>query len=156
MLIANVKGIYMLIFELSCTTSIAIGSLGVRHLDTGLYIYIGSGRGPGGIRSRVLRHLMKSKRLWWHIDYVSTHKCFKAKSLVYAETTLDLESELASRLIGYEYMRPYIEGFGSTDKESITHLFKCNCSLEECLKTCTEALESLELNPKALHLNTNI
>ncbi len=37
-------------------------------LERGLYLYVGSARGPGGLRARLGRHAVRDKRVWWHLD----------------------------------------------------------------------------------------
>ena len=41
-------------------------------LEPGYYVYIGSGWGPGGLASRICRHLgcRPRRRLHWHIDRI--------------------------------------------------------------------------------------
>ena len=63
-------GSYALLLNLDQPHRFEIGSLGTVQLQTGLYIYLGSAWGPGGLRSRVLRHLRGRGALRWHIDYL--------------------------------------------------------------------------------------
>ncbi len=102
------------------------------HLKPGLYVYIGSARGPGGIRARVARHLRRDKRLFWHIDYVTSSpeaEIIGVVSMRGAER--DMESLLSRRLA--ELLEP-IHGFGSTDKRDPAHLFYCGeASPDECI-----------------------
>lgn len=59
---------YQLIIELERPARIEIGRLGWARFPAGIYVYTGSAR--GGIEPRVRRHLAKTKRLHWHIDYL--------------------------------------------------------------------------------------
>lgn len=61
---------YALYIHLQCSEVLTIGSLGSHWFQVGNYLYIGSARGPGGIRARVNRHLRpeEEKHHHWHID----------------------------------------------------------------------------------------
>lgn len=63
-------GTYALILWLSKPRSLTIGRLGGFEFQPGMYFYLGSARGPGGIRARLGRHLVGSKLLHWHIDHL--------------------------------------------------------------------------------------
>lgn len=41
---------------------------GQAALAPGRYLYLGSARGPGGLRARIRRHLRADKRPHWHVD----------------------------------------------------------------------------------------
>lgn len=49
---------------------LSIGRLGEFDLPAGLFAYVGSAHGSGGLRARMMRHLNGSARLHWHIDYL--------------------------------------------------------------------------------------
>ena len=59
---------YQLIIRLDLTIRISIGKLGLYEFSKGLYIYSGSAK--KNMRSRIHRHLLRSKRPHWHIDYL--------------------------------------------------------------------------------------
>ncbi len=63
-------GTYALLLYLSKEISLKVGSLGIHLFPKGLFMYIGSAMGPGGVRARVQRHLRPEteKRPHWHID----------------------------------------------------------------------------------------
>lgn len=42
------------------------------RLPAGAYVYLGSARGGGGIRSRCARHMAREKTLRWHVDWLTT------------------------------------------------------------------------------------
>jgi len=62
------KGIYVLVILVSKKIRIDIGALGSVNFEKGLYAYVGSAQ--KGLERRVERHLRKSKRKFWHIDYL--------------------------------------------------------------------------------------
>jgi len=71
------KGCYVLFLRLTDECSIKIGSLGIHKMPRGLYAYVGSAKGPGGLKARVKRHFKKVKKIKWHIDYlIARPECF--------------------------------------------------------------------------------
>ncbi len=69
----NTPGTYMLFVELSDDREIAVRSLRTFSLQDGTYCYLGSAMGPGGLGSRLRRHISESSRKHWHIDYLVPH-----------------------------------------------------------------------------------
>ncbi|NQU09864.1 GIY-YIG nuclease family protein [bacterium] len=59
---------YQLDIRLGRARVIAVGRLGTFRFPAGRYVYTGSAR--RNLAARVGRHLAKSKRLRWHIDYL--------------------------------------------------------------------------------------
>ena len=114
-------GIYVLVLEVSPTTSeVEVGALGTLEF-TGTYAYVGSALGSGGF-ARVDRHreLAAGERdtRHWHIDYLLGHP----------ETTLegvvcfpgdDRECHLARTLPGEP-----VAGFGASDCDCVGHLLE--------------------------------
>ncbi len=64
-------GAYVLFIELEKTLSLRATSLGARTLEAGRYAYCGSAYGPGGLRSRLRRHLKREKAVHWHVDHLT-------------------------------------------------------------------------------------
>jgi len=152
----KVPGVYTLLLNVSMDLCTIVGSLGYICIDSGMYSYIGSARGFGGIEARVKRHIDKDeKRLWWHIDYITSLKAVKIVGIVYAETVRDLEYMLANFLERSSCWSIAVPRFGSTDKRSSTHLFRCLCSFSKCLDELTEMYISIGLRPCVLHFNNH-
>jgi Uri superfamily endonuclease len=63
-------GAYVLFIEVAVPLEITVGRLGPYALSPGIYAYVGSAYGPGGLRARLARHLRTEKKLRWHIDYL--------------------------------------------------------------------------------------
>ena len=63
-------GTYALLLEATAKQDVPIGKLGVLHMLPGIYVYVGSALGPGGLAARVERHAPREKTLHWHIDYL--------------------------------------------------------------------------------------
>ncbi len=111
-------GIYILIINLACDQNIRVGALGVFFFHAGLYAYIGSARGPGGLRARLKRHLQPSaqKKKHWHIDYLL--QVGEITSLCWSTEGKHTECEWAYKASGTRFpMR-----FGSSDCSCAGHL----------------------------------
>ena len=63
-------GTYALLLEATAKQEVPIGKLGVLHVMPGIYVYVGSALGPGGLAARVGRHVRREKPRRWHIDYL--------------------------------------------------------------------------------------
>jgi len=88
-------------------------------LEPGLYLYVGSAWGPGGLLARTKRHLLKSfERPRWHVDHLTSNGR-PLVAFLFPDFTEDELYEVVSKLF-----EPAAKGFGSTDTEHFTHLFK--------------------------------
>lgn len=61
-------GSYALMLQLDKAKSLQVGRLGLVKLPAGIFIYLGSAWGPGGLRARLNRHIQGRGPLRWHID----------------------------------------------------------------------------------------
>ena len=145
-------GVYMLLLEVTRDVTVNVGSLGTLRFEKGFYIYVGSARGPGGLRARLARHVKGPSRIRWHVDYLTSRSDVRVVAVAVSETTLDAEEALSSEMLKRECIKPQIKGFGSSDKRSATHLLTCTCDLEKCIKTTLEVFRSSTLKPKLLML----
>jgi len=105
--------------------STRVGRLGLRRFD-GLYLYVGSALGPGGLK-RVERHRAvasgKNQTKRWHIDYLLALGELKGVFVLKTKEKKEkLECALAHEL-GKRF-EPAVRGFGSGDCRCKTHLFK--------------------------------
>lgn len=133
-------GIYALLLAVEGVVHKVIGGLGAHLLGPGLYAYVGSARGPGGLGARVRRHLHKTKgRLWWHIDYLTSDSLVRAVAVVYV-VGVDAEEEVAKALLRGACWDGAVPGFGASDSSSPTHLLRCKCDRVSCLSELVEAL----------------
>lgn len=111
-------GVYVLHLRLSQDRRLAIGRLGVFDFPAGEYLYVGSARGPGGLRARLGRHLEGNRALHWHIDYLraAAEVCgFAYSVLAIPGSQPALECRWAQRLAGLPGFRPPVPGFGAGD-----------------------------------------
>ena len=109
----DLRGTYVLVFQVERPL---VNRLGRFH---GRYAYVGSAFGPGGIRSRVERHLRKTKKVHWHIDLLSESESFRPERLYYTPNRVECK-------LAYELSKLFegVEGFGASDCSCPTHLFK--------------------------------
>ena len=63
-------GSYALLIALSAAHAVRVRRLGVCNFLPGIYLYLGSARGAGGIKARLGRHLLGGGHTHWHIDYL--------------------------------------------------------------------------------------
>lgn len=61
-------GSYALRLHIAQPETLEVGKLGRFDFPAGDCIYLGSARGPGGLRARISHHLRGSTRPHWHID----------------------------------------------------------------------------------------
>lgn len=62
------KGVYLLVIKLKKKHKISPGRLPQTTFRPGVYLYIG--RAKNGLKGRLLRHLRKEKKPFWHIDFL--------------------------------------------------------------------------------------
>jgi Uri superfamily endonuclease len=92
----------------------------------GRYAYLGSARGPGGIRARCARHLRKDKTPHWHVDRLTV-----AADVVALAIMNGGECNLTERLLAAGATVP-VPGFGSSDCRSCpAHLVALPDALDE-------------------------
>ncbi|MCD6487845.1 MAG: GIY-YIG nuclease family protein [Desulfurococcales archaeon] len=143
------KGVYALILVNTIKQYIRVGSLGIRLFKPGIYIYVGSALGPGGLLKRISRHLRREKKKHWHIDYLTSVKSIECKVIVWSiveeNPRYDYESLLAKEL--WKTFDRSIKGFGASDKKDYTHLYICNESLSTCINLLVNVFRKIHLTP---------
>lgn len=113
-------GTYVMVLRSRSSSCVEVGRWGLLDIHPGYYLYVGSAFGPGGVRSRVLRHCRESKAKHWHIDYL--RELATPVTIWYSHATVHLEHNWAEALNGIKDIMP-ITGFGCTDCKCATHLF---------------------------------
>lgn len=115
------KGTYVLILRSEGQERFRVGKLGLMVMQTGVYYYVGSARGPGGLRARLRRHLQKSKAPHWHIDYLRQRS--KILEIWFSRDPRQLEHSTArvlAEMQGFVQPQP---SFGASDCRCLSHLF---------------------------------
>ena len=112
-------GAYVLMLDLGKAVPLRIATLPRIHLPPGRYAYVGSAKGPGGIRARVRRHLGAEKKIHWHVDHLTS-----VAKIVEAQAYPDeSECDIVERLSRRRRSSTPVAGFGSSDcKRCVAHL----------------------------------
>lgn len=113
-------GTYAFVLKNHVQETAQIGRWGKLDLRTGFYIYVGSALGPGGVHSRVSRHISERKNKHWHIDYLRDF-CLPY-AVIYSYSPVGAEHKWAETLKQIGGLEPVI-GFGCSDCDCLTHLF---------------------------------
>jgi sugar fermentation stimulation protein A len=111
------RGSYLLILRMDHSMALDIGHLGRLTFQKGYYLYVGSAMRNLG--ARIQRHLRKTKKQHWHIDYLLAHTS-KVIPLPIRSSQRD-ECEIARAISSIMRLGP--PGFGSSDCHCQTHLF---------------------------------
>ena len=134
------KGSYILLVKLAEGERIAVGKRGDVYFPSGYYAYVGSAL--RGIESRIRRHLSRSKRLYWHIDYLLE----RASIIDVSTCEVEGRTECAiAQALGSQC--DSIAGFGCSDCHCRSHLFLSKD--KEQMKTAIKAALKLLTAPTA-------
>jgi Uri superfamily endonuclease len=109
----DLAGTYALSFSLPEAVKVCIGRLGWFEFPAGEYVYLGSARGPGGLRARLGRHLRGEKATHWHIDYLRPH--LEIRAVGYLPGNENLECAWSQSLAALPAARLPAPGFGASD-----------------------------------------
>lgn len=112
------KGIYVLIIQVTKPIQTSIGVIGEFTFAPGLYAYVGSAQ--NNLEKRVARHKRRNKTLFWHIDYLLDHDAATVAEVYYKPADKSGECSLA-RTIAEK--AESIKGFGCSDCQCTSHLF---------------------------------
>lgn len=109
------KGVYSLILYTSKDTTLKIGDFGIHRFPKGYYVYTGSalGKGASSLGGRVARHLIKKKKLFWHIDYLLSSQNVAIKTVIFTPTNKRLECKINECIKGKGTVP--ITNFGASD-----------------------------------------
>jgi len=110
------KGSYVLIIELKENKTLQIGKLGKTYFKKGFYIYVGSAL--NSLEKRIQRHLIKNKKMHWHIDYLLHYA--KIINVFYKESNKREECYVVKKL-DKKFLS--ITDFGCSDCKCNSHLF---------------------------------
>ena len=118
------KGKYVLIIKISRDLQFNFSKKKIgASLSKGIYLYIGSAMGPGGLEKRLARHKRKNKKLKWHIDYLTTQREATPIGSLVIKSNIP-EAAIVEKLLKLQDFKIAIKGFGSTDSKAISHLLK--------------------------------
>ena len=108
----SAPGTYALALSLAAPADLTIARRRVQ-LPPGLYVYVGSAHGPGGLRARLGRHLRGDGRPRWHID--ALRAVAEVVGWHVAVSPLRLECAWAQALAHLPGAAIPVPGFGATD-----------------------------------------
>jgi Uri superfamily endonuclease len=122
-------GSYILVLEMRKAASLRSGPFLPLVFPSGLYVYCGSARGPGGIRARVTRHLAGGRAAHWHIDHLLARARPRA---VWARTGCGRLECVWARAIAREgpFLAP-APRFGASDCRCPAHLWHIRARPED-------------------------
>ncbi|MEM7025205.1 MAG: GIY-YIG nuclease family protein [Pseudomonadota bacterium] len=103
-------GAYAVLIQLDRAADIA-PRWSTEVLPAGRYCYLGSARGPGGIRARCRRHLAGAPSRHWHIDWLTS----QAKQIDVLPLPDRHECDLVSALVARPGVSVPLARFGSSD-----------------------------------------
>jgi len=107
-------GTYSLIILVTNPINVLVGALGICRFNRGFYSYTGSALGPTqNLSIRVARHLRKTKKIRWHIDYLLEYS--KITSLIYCISSKRRECLITKELGEETFSKVVVKGFGSSD-----------------------------------------
>ena len=113
------RGVYVLIIELSQCVEVQIGALGNVHFAKGLYAYVGSAQ--DGLEKRIERHVRKEKCRFWHVDYLLENPASRTIAVFFKDAPKTSECAIAEA-IGQR--GEAVAGFGCSDCHCRSHLFR--------------------------------
>ena len=113
------KGIYVLIIQVSKKVDLKIGKLGTIDFPAGQYAYVGSAQ--KGLEKRVERHLRREKRVFWHVDYLLQNPHSTILKVFWNPASRHAECELATKIAAEGEA---VTGFGNSDCHCKSHLFQ--------------------------------
>jgi Uri superfamily endonuclease len=115
-------GLYILLLNLEEQTQVAVGRLGRFIFNAGVYAYVGSARGPGGLSARMTRHLRPpdAKRIHWHIDYLTVEASIWAAGWSTKAESRECDWSAALAPLG----RRWPSHFGASDCRCAGHLIE--------------------------------
>jgi Uri superfamily endonuclease len=142
-------GTYALLLRPEQEVALTVGKLGPFCLAPGLYAYVGSARGPGGIRARVTRHIRNVTQIHWHID-TFTHVC-PVESVLWLVEREHLECRWVQALLKLPASRTPIPGFGSSDCAN-----RCPSHLVELGHTCrlSQVMQAIRPSSRSAQFTT--
>ena len=112
----SAPGAYILQIDLADAALVSTACQPPTELLPGRYFYCGSANGPGGLRSRLARHMRHGKSLHWHIDQLTERGTVTGTWIVRNGRECDLVAMLAP-------LPMPIPGFGSGDcSRCLSHL----------------------------------
>jgi Uri superfamily endonuclease len=115
------RGTYTIILDNKFDGYRIFGKLGKARLGKGRYLYTGSALGSGStsLERRLERHAARSKKVRWHIDYLTSQPSCKVSGAVYLVSKERLECDVNESISKELGLTPVLPRIGASD---------CNCA----------------------------
>ncbi len=128
--IPDIPGSYLIIGRLDNDIHMASGHFKGSELLRGYYGYSGSACGPGGLFSRISRHLIPDTKRFWHFDHLKASLNFV--EILFSVGSHGLECEVIKEIQQMEEVTFPIPKFGASDcsNRCPAHLFRLPLSSE--------------------------
>lgn len=138
----NTPGTYVLLMDQFASQTLVVGRLGRMPVGAGLYAYVGSAFGPGGVQARVARHWAGTTSPHWHIDYLRA--AGRLCRVWHTYDTVRRECAWAEALRALPGASVPLRGFGASDCGCSSHLVRWPsapslAAFREQLRSTTEA-----------------
>ena len=150
--ITSNPGTYALIFSSSVTRNIKVGKLGFFAGILGWYVYVGSGRGPGGLRARVGHHRKITTHPRWHIDYIRPF--IRLHEVWYTCSMIHWECNWARCFLSGKGADVLLGGFGASDCNCESHLFYFNTA--PSIRSFKKRMRSAHPTHPAIHIEPSM
>ena len=119
MTVDRLKGIYVLIIEISQGAEMKVGAIGSIYFAKGLYAYVGSAQ--NGLEKRIERHIRKEKQIFWHVDYLLENPNTIIRAVFVKEGPKTMECTVAEAIGQHGEA---VVGFGCSDCRCLSHLHR--------------------------------
>ena len=115
---------YVLYLELDVPRTLRVGALGDVVFEKGGYLYVGSAKRNRDARIR--RHLARTKKVRWHVDYLTVLGDVAIEQVWIADGVEECAAVQA--LLSVDGVSPAVRGFGSGDcRRRPAHLLRVSC-----------------------------
>ncbi len=105
--------LYVLLVDLGQSTQAKVGALGDFIFAPGTYLYVGSAR--RNAKQRVQRHFAKTKKIRWHIDYLTSTAAVRSMGALTVRHPTLTECELNGVIGALRGVTAPIPHFGASD-----------------------------------------
>ncbi|HKM75588.1 MAG TPA: DUF123 domain-containing protein [Candidatus Bathyarchaeia archaeon] len=119
-------GTYSILLKSSKRFRLKLGCLGYVRVKRGHYVYTGSalGKGPTSLEGRINRHRRRSKRIRWHIDYLTKRREIQLEGSVYIYSRARLECTINEAVLDDLQGCPIVRHAGASDCRCPAHLLR--------------------------------
>lgn len=113
------SGVYCLEILVTKHIALNVGALGEIEFSPGTYIYCGSAQ--KNLSHRIDRHRAAQKKIRWHIDYLTSSQ-YAAVVNTYIKNAPRANECITAEILADNGIA--VNGFGSSDCNCISHLFR--------------------------------